>query len=188
LTIPTKGPVPTPEKPSNCKTHSAEICKTTTSYDGVVESGTTKTTSSTIKETCATIYGCEVQDDVTGTETISVCTKANALKPREPPAEATAPPTLQIRAPPNPEPCGPVGDVVIFPANPADIGLIRTYLSSKTNSETGRVYWDDTVQIGSRRIAFTAFFYVHGFTQFDAHHLYADRDKWGVSFKMTRFS
>lgn len=197
LTIPTKGPVPTAEKPSNCKTLSAEICSATTSYAGVVEGGTTRTTSSTTRETCATIYGCEVEDDATEIQTMSACTVAHApAKPRavvgtttepalsqhaSPLSSSVIPPLLGRVPPPNPpNPCGIVGDAIIFPANPTDAAKIQILLENLMDPQR-RPYWASTQEVKSARIAFTAFFYVRGFTQAYVNLILRQKHSYGVS-------
>ena len=88
-----------PDKP--CETRSASICSTTTSLVSVVSRGTTTTSTSTTA-TCATILGCNVKDQSTGTAVSSSAT-----------ASAT------------------YGPAIIYPKEPKDqmeIGVIRNKL------------------------------------------------------------
>ena len=114
----------------------------------------------TTRETCATIYGCEVEDRSTEAEDFSACTLRPAVKPRQTNVEAV--PTLAPRMPfPNPNrlPCL-AGDAVIFPVDPERAGAIRGFLQTKINPLTGRNWWSETVEVGSPKAGFTAFFYV----------------------------
>lgn len=82
------GAIEAPPKPSNCEPAKAELCITTTLFATSVSAGVTKTASSEVKSTCATITGCNVRDaDATKTEmTCKFAEKTNV--PREPRAKA----------------------------------------------------------------------------------------------------
>ncbi|PSK34076.1 hypothetical protein B9Z65_8402 [Elsinoe australis] len=62
-------------EPSPCETESAELCFTSTSFD--VNSATV-TTSSQVLSTCATVFGCNVQDSATSTTTTATCSATGA--------------------------------------------------------------------------------------------------------------
>jgi hypothetical protein len=67
-----------PDRPEPCETESAELCSTTTSY-GLDNGGSTTTTATT--ETCLTIYGCHVTDwDSTTTTTGPTCQPTNVQR------------------------------------------------------------------------------------------------------------
>ncbi|CAP61951.1 uncharacterized protein PODANS_5_1570 [Podospora anserina S mat+] len=188
ITIPTRGPIPTPEKPSNCKTQTAELCKMTTSYAGVVEGGTTRTTSSTTKETCATIYGCEVEDDNSSTQTFDGCTVTPVAK-REVVATPTpvqgaagtleerSRPFLQARAKKK-SPCQ-IGDALIIPDNPENVQAIRTWLRD-VNNNPKKQPWSYT-EIKSDRAKFTAFFHVVQLDRASLDTLSGAKGTYGVS-------
>lgn len=176
LTIPEKGPVPTPEKPSNCKTQTAEICMTRTSGAGVVEGGTTRTTSVTTTETCATIYGCKVEDESTSTETFAACTIIRAAKARD--AAATATPKLEARAPPQPQ-CI-LGDAIIFPSDPENVDAIRNYLRVTLDPATLTPF--RMTEVGSPMAGFTAFFHIIGFNQQLVDNLSQNKASFGVCY------
>ncbi|KAH7626010.1 hypothetical protein B0T09DRAFT_392288 [Sordaria sp. MPI-SDFR-AT-0083] len=193
ITIPAKGPIPTPDKPSNCKTQTAELCKMTTSYAGVVEGGTTRTTSSTIKETCATVYGCEVEDDTSSTETFEGCTATPIEKREEVVAtptpqvqgEAVGTSTLEERSRPflqarakKKSPCQ-IGDVVIIPDDPENVQAIRTWLGD-VNNNPNKQPWSYT-ETKSDRATFTAFFYVVQLDRASLDTLSAAKGTYGVS-------
>lgn len=193
ITIPAKGPIPTPDKPSNCKTQTAELCKMTTSYAGVVEGGTTRTTSSTIKETCATVYGCEVEDDTSSTETFEGCTATPIEKREEVVAtpspqlqgEAVGTSTLEERSRPflqarakKKSPCQ-IGDVVIIPEDPENVQAIRTWLGD-VNNNPNKQPWSYT-ETKSDRATFTAFFYVVQLDRASLDTLSAAKGTYGVS-------
>lgn len=136
-----------------------------------------------VKETCATVFGCEVEDNATETETMSACTKPPAGRAHEASAEATAPPIVRARAPQSPDTCDEVGDTVIFPANPADVSKIRAYLRTVYHAN-GRSYLDESVEVTSKWTAFTAFFYVHAFTKAYVNTLNTNKALYGVSLEI----
>ncbi|KAK4196868.1 family 18 putative glycoside hydrolase [Triangularia verruculosa] len=188
ITIPTRGPIPTPEKPSNCRTQTAELCKMTTSYAGIVEGGTTRTTSSTTKETCATIYGCEVDDDASSTATFEGCTVTPVAKrelvPLPTPVQGVAgileeraqPPRIQARA--KKSPCKR-GDAVIIPGDPENVQAIRGWLANPNNNPAGTP-WPYT-EIKSDRAGFTAFFHIVDIDRASLDSLSRERNTYGVS-------
>ncbi|KAI0123328.1 oviduct-specific glycoprotein, partial [Xylariales sp. AK1849] len=65
-----------PPKPADCEPQSASLCKTTTSFGTTAAGGATKTTTTAVQSTCATIVGCKAED-VEATTTIAgpACTR-----------------------------------------------------------------------------------------------------------------
>lgn len=122
--------------------------------DGTV----TRTTTASTTEQCATIYGCRVEDEHTSTTTANACTIRR--RPRaapEPAAEtrtaglaAAGTTKLKSRVDPDPSTLMPV---IIWPRDPANVGPIIAFLQ-------GKGLWDKTTEIGTKKIAFTAFFHV----------------------------
>ncbi|KAF9768429.1 hypothetical protein IL306_014284 [Fusarium sp. DS 682] len=64
----------------NCKTETAVMCITTTSYGVSVDGTITSTTSESIGSKCGTIYGCDVEDD-NASKTITRATSASTEMP-----------------------------------------------------------------------------------------------------------
>ncbi|POS77062.1 oviduct-specific glycoprotein [Diaporthe helianthi] len=67
-----------PPKPADCEPQSASLCKTTSSFGTTVNAGVTRTTTTEVKSTCATVVGCKVED-VEATTTVPnspACTRA----------------------------------------------------------------------------------------------------------------
>ncbi len=155
--IPTKGPIPEPEKPTKCETETAEICRTTTSFGLSVSGTVTKTTTTKTAEQCATIFGCKVEDQATTVTTVSACTVSPRPRlarsaPRIRGAAAEAAPTgeVQRRADP-PAQCGPLEDVVVFPLDPFNVASIRNYITQEGFKFT---------EVKSDKAGFTAYFYI----------------------------
>ncbi|KAG9497340.1 hypothetical protein J7337_012135 [Fusarium musae] len=67
-------------KPDDCKTESAEMCITTTSYEVSVDGTITSTTEKSAISTCGTIYGCDV-DGEDSSRTISKTTTVSIETP-----------------------------------------------------------------------------------------------------------
>ncbi|KAK4210470.1 hypothetical protein QBC37DRAFT_390473 [Rhypophila decipiens] len=84
FTIGPDGDPTFPPKPINgpegeCETKSAELCLTRTSFGMTVSDGATMTTTTAVLSTCATVFGCNVQDvSVTATST-GGCTSASTV-------------------------------------------------------------------------------------------------------------
>ncbi|KAK0673186.1 pectate lyase superfamily protein-domain-containing protein [Cercophora samala] len=186
ITIPTKGPIPTPEKPSNCKTETAELCKMTTSYGGIVEGGTTRTTTSTVKETCATIFGCELEDDTSSTETFEGCTVTPVAKrdldtiptpSQKAPSlvEGRAQHLIQARA--KKKPCDRQ-DAIIIPQNPEDVQAIRDWLGNSNNNPDKKAW--EYQEIKSERAKFTGFFYIVNLDRASLDKLAAEKQTHGI--------
>ncbi|KAH7141655.1 hypothetical protein EDB81DRAFT_898885 [Dactylonectria macrodidyma] len=75
----TVGPdnVPTfSEEPTECKTETAEMCVTSTSYGVSVDNGVTSTTASQVTSSCGTVYGCDVEDSATSVTAATTTTGA----------------------------------------------------------------------------------------------------------------
>ena len=53
-----------------------------------------------------------------------------------------------------------MGDAVIFPEDPENVGAIRNFLEMNINPITRQSWWKGTVVVESKRAGFTAFFYV----------------------------
>ncbi|KAM5343783.1 hypothetical protein ACJ41O_012320 [Fusarium nematophilum] len=60
--IPTFPPKPSREPDGECETETAELCATRTSYGVSVSADETSTAATQVLSTCATVYGCNVQD------------------------------------------------------------------------------------------------------------------------------
>lgn len=56
-------------EPEDCKTESAEICLTHTSISSTITS---------VTSTCATVYGCDVEDSASSSTTIASCSGSSA--------------------------------------------------------------------------------------------------------------
>ncbi|KAF5641644.1 hypothetical protein F52700_3284 [Fusarium sp. NRRL 52700] len=67
-------------KPSGCKTETAEMCITTTSYGVSVDGTITSTTAQSTISTCGTIYGCDVEEE-DSSRTISKTTTVSTETP-----------------------------------------------------------------------------------------------------------
>ncbi|KAF5716920.1 hypothetical protein FMUND_6108 [Fusarium mundagurra] len=67
-------------KPDDCKTETAEMCITTTSYGVSVDGTTTSTTAQSTISTCGTIYGCDVEGE-DSSRTISKTTTVSTETP-----------------------------------------------------------------------------------------------------------
>ncbi|KAF4336785.1 hypothetical protein FBEOM_9342 [Fusarium beomiforme] len=67
-------------KPDDCKTQTAEMCVTTTSYGVSVDGTITSTTAESTVSKCGTIYGCDIEDEDTS-KTISRTTTASTQTP-----------------------------------------------------------------------------------------------------------
>lgn len=63
---------------SQCKTESAEICLTSTSFGISVGESTTETTTTSTTATCGTIYGCDIQDSDATVTITSATTESTA--------------------------------------------------------------------------------------------------------------
>jgi hypothetical protein len=72
--LPTYEPKPTDGPDDGCKTESAEVCLTSTSFG--VDTATVTTTSSVLS-TCATIFGCDVTDSASSTATTSTASSSD---------------------------------------------------------------------------------------------------------------
>jgi chitinase len=66
------GKVAPPPKPEGCTPAEASLCFTTSSFATTVSKGVTKTTSTQVKSTCATITGCNLKD-VEHTKSVEKC-------------------------------------------------------------------------------------------------------------------
>ncbi|KAK4040087.1 pectate lyase superfamily protein-domain-containing protein [Parachaetomium inaequale] len=141
-----------PDKP--CETKSASVCSTTTSLVSVVSGGTTRTSTSA-SSTCATILGCNVQDDSTRTQ-VSTCSSAKSKRRRgipqtAAPAQATAP--VARSASPHAADCSTyAGPAIIYPKNPKDQAGIQR-IRDKLQGE-------ELHEARSDALGFTAFFWV----------------------------
>ncbi|KAK1832080.1 pectate lyase superfamily protein-domain-containing protein [Podospora conica] len=147
ITVPTKGPIQAPVKPSNCQTETAEICRTTTSYGEVVSGTVTRTTATSTGEQCATILGCKVEDESTATTTASACT--------------VSPHPQRVRRQDGSEsPCDTWQgmDAVVYPSDPKNVAGIRNWLTE----ENLRFTEARAPSVGDS--GFTAFFYVESVT------------------------
>jgi hypothetical protein len=154
-------------KPTNCKTETAEACITTTTYDQTVSDGTTKTVSTRTVSECATIVGCNVKDSNEGTTTKETCTVSTTRAEKRDVPEPT--PTAAVLAERAPN-CPGVwaDDSIIYPKNPRSPGAIVEYLKNKkfvdsTDGNKEKAWWDRTKQI--QAAGFTAFFFVEGLTE-----------------------
>ncbi|RKL39951.1 hypothetical protein BFJ72_g6680 [Fusarium proliferatum] len=67
-------------KPDDCKTETAEMCITTTSYGVSVDGTTTSTTATSTISTCGTVYGCDVKGE-DSSKTISKTTTVSTETP-----------------------------------------------------------------------------------------------------------
>ncbi|KAF4493288.1 factor for adipocyte [Fusarium agapanthi] len=67
-------------KPKDCKTETAEMCITTTSYGVSVDGTITSTTAQSTISTCGTIYGCDVEEE-DSSRTISKTTTVSTETP-----------------------------------------------------------------------------------------------------------
>ncbi|SMY24124.1 unnamed protein product [Zymoseptoria tritici ST99CH_1A5] len=146
LTIgPDRLPTYEPE-PEECKTESAELCLTSTSFGVSSVGGTVTTTASDVLSTCATVYGCEVSDSSTSTASTSTasdypysCTfgceacNGNARRDVSPP---TALPTI-----PKPQ------SLISF----HDIALARRDIPNRLEAD-GSVDFYDTVKASSNTV------------------------------------
>lgn len=168
-----------PPKPADCEPQSASLCKTTSSFGTTVDGGVTRTTTTAVQSTCATVVGCKVKD-VDATTTV----------PNSP--ACTRPPSKR-----GPKPDGAVGaedesvlaerwedeslwwmcdekdwdDAVIWPTGNSDAEqvAIRNVLDQRDfwiqkNNEDGTNGKRDRVwgykEVRARGLDFTAFYYV----------------------------
>ena len=166
------GKVDYPDEPENCTPKSASLCSTTTSFGTTVSQGVTKTTTTKVQSTCATITGCEVQDsEATQTQVGGSCApRRRQVAPRTAAAalpEVTDAP--QKRAPNNNAPawqCDPGLDAtVIILRNAEDPGsrsetinlLQARYNDLASLGLANQGYWHE---IRANTLGFTAFFYL----------------------------
>lgn len=74
--LPTYQPKPSDGPDDGCKTETAEVCLTSTSFG--VDTASVTTTSSVLS-TCATIFGCDVTDSASATATTSTASSSDYL-------------------------------------------------------------------------------------------------------------
>ena len=84
ITLLPGGSVTFEPEPPDCKTETAQLCETGTSFGVTSTDGTLKTTKTAVTSVCATVFGCDLSDeDKTKTTTdIAHCTAPPAIKAR----------------------------------------------------------------------------------------------------------
>ncbi|KAK4247523.1 glucan 1,3-beta-glucosidase [Corynascus novoguineensis] len=159
-----------PDEP--CETRSASICSTTTSVTSIVSGGTTRTSTS-ISSACATILGCNVEDENTGTG-VATCTRADSQRKRVATLTATpaipTPDAVVARATsPSPSGCSPTnGPAIIYPKNPKDDSSVRRI---RDKLSAMKIEVEDTHEARSDALGFTAFFWVEYLSSTDMNSL-----------------
>ncbi|KAG7102489.1 Chitotriosidase-1 like protein [Verticillium longisporum] len=164
ITVGPGGKVTAPPKPASCTPAEASLCATTTSFGTTVQNGVTKTTTTQVKETCATITGCNLRD-VDSTETGRACSLAKrtinltGVPLPEMTAAAEPPPDIAKRANSIWD-CEETGeDGIIWPQDPKEGGQtrIRALLQERKDALGGTHSWTE-VRAGD--LDYTAFYYV----------------------------
>lgn len=84
ITVHPGGSLEASAKPTDCEPAEAQVCMTKSVFATTVSQGTTKTTSTSVTETCATVMGCNLQD-------IDTTTSQDACTIRRRNIQATAP-------------------------------------------------------------------------------------------------
>jgi len=138
----------------------------------IVSGGTTKTSTS-VSSACATILGCNIEDESTDTG-VATCTRADNQRKKE----ATLTATPAIRTPDgvvaratstSPSDCSPTdGPAIIYPKNPKDDSSVRR-IREKLRAINIEV--EDTHEARSDALGFTAFFWVENISSADMNSL-----------------
>ncbi|EEY17149.1 oviduct-specific glycoprotein [Verticillium alfalfae VaMs.102] len=158
------GKVTAPPKPASCTPAEASLCATTTSFGTTVQNGVTRTTTTQVKETCATITGCNLRD-IDSTETGKACNLAKrtinltGVPLPDMTAAAEPPPDIAKRANSIWD-CEETGeDGIIWPQDPKEGGQtrIRALLQERKDALGGTHSWTE-VRAGD--LDYTAFYYV----------------------------
>ncbi|KFA45429.1 hypothetical protein S40293_10065 [Stachybotrys chartarum IBT 40293] len=165
VTIGFDGVVTYPEgQPTNCETETADICSTT-----AIEVITTTTSQRTItttrtESTCATIIGCNIQDEDETVTTTSSCTGGETRTVGiDGAARATARAVpIQARAP-----CPDVwvDNFIVYPVDPTDVSAFTQYLQDNPvtlSNPDGPSWWDRTRRVQGGGL--TAFFFIESLT------------------------
>ncbi|PNH59394.1 hypothetical protein VD0002_g8164 [Verticillium dahliae] len=164
ITVGPGGKVTAPPEPASCTPAEASLCATTTSFGTTVQNGVTRTTTTQVKETCATITGCNLRD-VDSTETGKACSLAKrtinltGVPLPEMTAAAEPPPDVAKRANSIWD-CEETGeDGIIWPQDPKEGGQtrIRALLQERKDALGATHGWTE-VRAGD--LDYTAFYYV----------------------------
>jgi chitinase len=107
ITVLPGGKIVPPTQPADCTPAQASLCYTTSSFATTVSKGTTKTTATQVKSTCATITGCNFKD-VEATKSVDACklarrTAASVVEDAPPKSTGIADPRVEKRATNKPE-------------------------------------------------------------------------------------
>lgn len=144
-----------PDKP--CETRTASICAETTSFVSSVSGGATRTSTTTIS-TCATILGCNAEDQSTSTQVSTCSTKRRRDVPSTATAaQATAPVARSDSPPDSGSDCsrGPTAPAIIYPLDPKDHDILQAVRNALIELDLNVNH-----EVRSDRLDFTAFFWV----------------------------
>lgn len=156
------GKISPPPKPADCTPVEASLCMTTSSFGITITGGTTKTTATQVKSTCAPIMGCDVEDDDTTTSADACTLRDRTVMGGAQMPQATGfsglSPAVQARA--SRWDCESLGeDGIIWPASPSESGqqVIRNVLEERRRA-LGADYGYH--EIRANDLDFTAFYFV----------------------------
>jgi hypothetical protein len=178
ITIGEDGQLTYSEEPTSCRTETASLCSTTTTFLATSTGDTVTTTATSTSRDCETVTGCSVSYSNTGTQTtvVASCAPASVVAPQRRRARSAgaAEPTaaaeeersvLGGRA----NGCN-LNNYIVYPKDPFNVGDIPTYLANAGVTFN---------QIQSTNLGYTAYYWLQNPSQDLIDTLAADADVMG---------